>query len=88
MLPKGDPLFLFGVDAFDAGEEELGEEPAIEEEVAPLRLFARPSDFVISPPYYLHLIQTYRKARAEPRTRDEREFHEMLQMYRTAIIRA
>jgi len=57
--------------------------PAEEEEVVGLG-FAKPVDFVISPPYYMHLIQTYRKVRVEPRARDEREFREMLQMYQTA----
>jgi hypothetical protein len=63
-----------------------GGEAAAEEEVGlGLAAVARPTDFVISPPYYLHLIQTYRKARAEPRARDEREFREMLQMYRITM---
>jgi hypothetical protein len=54
-----------------------------EEEVA--TLVARPIDFVISPPYYMHQIQTYRKAAAKPeRKRDKKEFMEMLQMYNLA----
>ena len=86
MFVHGEPLFLFGVDAFDPEEGELGIEEEVAEETIGLGFaaLARPVDFVVSPPYYLHLIQAYRKARAEPRARDEKDFREMLQMYRAA----
>jgi len=60
---------------------------AEEVEAAPLSLVARPTDFVISPPYYMHQIQAYRKLAQIPdqEAMDKKERREMLQLYTVAM---
>lgn len=75
---------IFNNDIFNVGEE------AVEEEIADAVVMpARPIDFVISPPYYMHEIQRYARhslgfAAKQHGDDEQSEIVEMIQLYRIA----